>query len=88
VSEQQMQIVRAVKTVVEEVHSSSSFWMDALHMLAGRENLKSLRDKQQPKETKSGDYANYWCGKCIPRKHLRAAGNYLCVERNVAVAVG
>jgi len=33
VSEQQVaDFVRAVKTVVEEVHSSSSFWMDALHM--------------------------------------------------------
>jgi ornithine--oxo-acid transaminase len=33
VSEQQIaDFVRAVKTVVEEVHSSSSFWMDALHM--------------------------------------------------------
>jgi len=33
VSEQQVaDFVRAVKTVVEEIHSSSSFWMDALHM--------------------------------------------------------
>jgi ornithine--oxo-acid transaminase len=33
VSEQQIaDFVRAVKTVVEEVHSSSSFWMDALHL--------------------------------------------------------
>jgi ornithine--oxo-acid transaminase len=33
VSEQQIaDFVRAVNTVVEEVHSSSSFWMDALHM--------------------------------------------------------
>jgi ornithine--oxo-acid transaminase len=33
VNEQQIaEFVRAVKTVVEEVHSSSSFWMDALHL--------------------------------------------------------
>ena len=33
VSEQQVaDFVRAVKTVVEEIHSSSSFWMDALHL--------------------------------------------------------
>jgi ornithine--oxo-acid transaminase len=33
VSEQQVaDFVRAVKIVVEEVHSSSSFWMDALHL--------------------------------------------------------
>jgi ornithine--oxo-acid transaminase len=33
VNEQQIaDFVRAVKSVVEEVHSSSSFWMDALHL--------------------------------------------------------
>ena len=33
VNEQQIaDFVRAVKNVVEEVHSSSAFWMDALHM--------------------------------------------------------
>jgi ornithine--oxo-acid transaminase len=33
VTEQQIaEFVRAVKSVVEEVHSSSSFWMDALHL--------------------------------------------------------
>jgi ornithine--oxo-acid transaminase len=33
VSEEQItHFVRAVKSVVEEVHSSSSFWMDALHL--------------------------------------------------------
>ena len=33
VSEEQItQFVKAVKNVVEEVHSSSSFWMDALHL--------------------------------------------------------
>jgi ornithine--oxo-acid transaminase len=33
VSEEQIDVfVGAVKTVVEEVHSSSSFWMDALHL--------------------------------------------------------
>lgn len=33
VSEEQIEMfVGAVKTVVEEVHSSSSFWMDALHL--------------------------------------------------------
>jgi ornithine--oxo-acid transaminase len=30
--EQITQFVSAVKNVVEEVHSSSSFWMDALHL--------------------------------------------------------
>jgi ornithine--oxo-acid transaminase len=33
VNEQQIaDFVRAVKRVVEEIHSSSSFWMDALHL--------------------------------------------------------
>ncbi|MGZ7060096.1 MAG: hypothetical protein ACXVJU_12495 [Candidatus Angelobacter sp.] len=33
VSEEQIaDFVRAVKNVVEEVHSSASFWMDALHL--------------------------------------------------------
>jgi ornithine--oxo-acid transaminase len=33
VSEDQIAVfVGAVKTVVDEIHSSSSFWMDALHL--------------------------------------------------------
>ena len=58
---------------------------------ASRENLKNALPRSGNKITRDiilGDYANYWCGQCIPRKYLRAAGNYFGIEGNLAIAAG